>query len=302
MRLDPQSIINSRLGVSLALSLGRIVPPKLGVVLANFFAGRIAARKNWPMVQAVRSNLWVTSNANLSREQLDHAVRETFRHTANSLYDLYHNLDNPAAIQDMIQFDSRVESIIKDSQRKKEGLVIVGIHLSNFDFVMQSAVMRGLKVLALSVPQPGEGYQWQNELRKAHGMEMIPASMTAIRRATDRLQKGGVVMTGVDRPVPDAKYRPRFFGHPAGLPVFHVFLAMRAKAPVILVAVKKEAAGNYRILVSDPIYMQHYKDRETEIILNAESVLCIAEDFIRQAPHQWAMFYPVWPEVIPQPA
>ena len=53
--------------------------------------------------------------------------------------------------------------------------------------------------------------------------------------------------------------------------------------------------GIYHIVASDPIEMQLIPDRENEMILNAEKVLSVAEGFIRQAPHQWAMFYPVWP-------
>jgi len=44
--------------------------------------------------------------------------------------------------------------------------------------------------------------------------------------------------------------------------------------------------------------MESYPDRHQEIILNAERVLSIAEAAIRRAPQQWAMFYPVWPEML----
>jgi predicted LPLAT superfamily acyltransferase len=32
--------------------------------------------------------------------------------------------------------------------------------------------------------------------------------------------------------------------------------------------------------------------------MNTEMVLKVAEGYIRQAPYQWAMFYPVWPEAL----
>jgi KDO2-lipid IV(A) lauroyltransferase len=35
-----------------------------------------------------------------------------------------------------------------------------------------------------------------------------------------------------------------------------------------------------------------------EIVQNAENVLKVAEGFIRQAPGQWEMTFPVWPEAM----
>jgi lauroyl/myristoyl acyltransferase len=54
--------------------------------------------------------------------------------------------------------------------------------------------------------------------------------------------------------------------------------------------------GRCQILSSDLLEMQPHPDRDTEIIQNTERVLDIAADFIRQAPRQWAIFQPVWPE------
>ena len=104
-------------------------------------------------------------------------------------------------------------------------------------------------------------------------------------------------MTGIDRPIADTRYRPRFFGRPASLPVVHVQLALKTNVPVYVVAAIMRPDHTYEIHTSEPIEMQRYKDRETELIENAETILKIAEDYIRMAPVQWSMFYPVWPEV-----
>jgi lauroyl/myristoyl acyltransferase len=44
--------------------------------------------------------------------------------------------------------------------------------------------------------------------------------------------------------------------------------------------------------------MQSHPDRHQEIIINAERVLHIAEDFIRRDPSQWSMTFPVWPDIM----
>ena len=44
--------------------------------------------------------------------------------------------------------------------------------------------------------------------------------------------------------------------------------------------------------------MLQYADLVQEIVSNAEAVLEVLEGVILRAPDQWAMFYPVWPDVM----
>jgi lauroyl/myristoyl acyltransferase len=62
----------------------------------------------------------------------------------------------------------------------------------------------------------------------------------------------------------------------------------------------KQSDGKYHFLFSEPIEMQLHSDKHTEIILNAENILHVAEGFIRHDPSQWAMTFPVWPEAMNQ--
>jgi len=138
------------------------------------------------------------------------------------------------------------------------------------------------------------------EMRKKTGMNLVPASFSALRQAIRYLQQGGVVMTGIDRPIPEPKCRPRFFGRPADLPVHHVYLAAKAHVPVMVMVTIRLAGGKNHILTSDPIEMESHPDANMEMLRNAEKVLSIGEDFIRQAPNQWSVPLPVWPEVLDQ--
>jgi phosphatidylinositol dimannoside acyltransferase len=296
--MDLQSMMNGRLGIGLALGLGRRLPPGVGYPLAGYFADRVAARRRSALVRAVRANQWVLSGGSFSAGQLDQAVRQTFRNTAHCLFDLYHNLHDPDAVLKLMEQNPHLDEAIKRSMAEKKGLVIVGVHMSNFDFVFQSAGLRGWRGLAISYPEPGGGYQWQNDLRRETGIEIIPGSMDALRKAIRRLQAGEMVITGIDRPQVDSKYSPRFFGRPATMPVLHILLALKTGAPVVVTAAIMRPDGIYQFFASDFIAMQPHSDRHTEILLNAERVLNVAEGFIRLAPQQWAMFYPVWPDVM----
>jgi len=300
MSLETQQIINSSFGVSLASALGRGIPPWLGHRLANFVAERIAARRNSKMVRAVRANQWVISGEKLESAALDEAVRQTFRNAARSIFDLYHYIHDAAAPDRLIVLDQGIQQLFERQEFGPRGLVVAGLHISSFDFVLQALHLRGFRPMVLTIPDPSSGRRVEFEMRKRTGMNLIPASVNALRQAIKYLQQGGVVLTGIDRPIPDAKYRPRFFGRPASLPTHHVYLAMRAHVPVMIMVTNPQLDGRYTVIKSQPIEMESHPDRQVEMLRNAEKVLSIAETFIQKVPHQWTISLPVWPEALEQ--
>ncbi|MEJ2708434.1 MAG: lysophospholipid acyltransferase family protein [Anaerolineales bacterium] len=301
MRIDPQTIFNSRYVVGIAYGLARALPPRSGYKLAAYLADRVSARQNWNLVQAVRANQWVIHNENINPSELDRLVQQTFRHTAKCIYDLYHHIKDPASLDAWVDINPRAAGMLDDYRNGRgSGLVVVGAHVSNFDLVAQCAARQGFKAQVMTLPDIDvSGYQWQNDLRRNSGLDITPVSLAAIRQAYQTLEQGGIVLSGLDRPLADGKYRPNFFGRPAQLPTFYVNFALKAKVPVLVVAANWDSDGKYHILLSEPITMQPHPDRDQEIIQNAERVLREAEKFICKDPEQWLMFYPVWPEVQP---
>jgi len=112
------------------------------------------------------------------------------------------------------------------------------------------------------------------------------------------LKSGGTLLTAVDRPMPESKYKFRFFDHPASLPVHHIQMALNANVPIIVFAIILKPDNRIHFSASELIEMRHYPSRRDRIVKNAEYVLSIVEDFISLAPNQWAMFHPVWPDLL----
>jgi phosphatidylinositol dimannoside acyltransferase len=110
------------------------------------------------------------------------------------------------------------------------------------------------------------------------------------------------VLTGIDRPLPngDSKYRAHFFGRLASLPVFHIRLALKHKLPIVVLGACRQPDGRYCVWASEPIAMQPDADLVQETVSNAERILAVISGYIRRAPDQWAMYYPVWPEALDQ--
>ncbi len=246
-------------------------------------------------MRALRANLSVVCGDREDATQIDSLVATSLRSHMRRLFEFYHNLEKPSEMERLIRFSPAVEDLIASWTSNPFGVLILGVHLSAFDMGMMVLARHGLKILALSVPNPTGQYSKQNEIREDHGLEIAPISASAIQLARQRLQNNGMVMTGIDRPAPESSYSPKFFGHPSRLPVFHTRLALKTGVPVIVVAVRDEPDGTHVIDCSEKIWMEPRSDPREEIIYNTERVLAEAEKFIIAHPEQWAMFFPVWP-------
>jgi lauroyl/myristoyl acyltransferase len=290
-----QSIINSRIGTGIILGIAKSMKPKTGYKLADRVADWISSCKNSKMVMATRANQWIVSGKILSKEDLDEIVRENFRQTARNIFDLYHNLYNYQAILNKVILSPKLIEILETRRKNHKGTILLAPHLSNFDFAGRAMALHGYKVQVLSYPQPRPSYQWQNRLRKDIGINITPMSTESLRQAKAHLKEDGIVITGLERPLPQSNYHPHFFGYPAPLPVSYVRMALQTKAAILVVACVGTAEENYTLECSGPVFMKPYKNAVDEIEKNAEAVLQLAEPYIRDHPTQWAMTYPIWP-------
>ncbi len=296
-------VFNSRLAIALGLSVSSMVPPWVGYPFAHRIADIVAYRKKSLMVQAVRANQWVIHNEKVRSDELDSLVQHVFRSIGRSLYDFYHFLNHPKAVSGMVEFDPSFEIAFKKGRQEKQGTLFVAPHMSNFDLIGRAIVLRGLPLQILSYPQPAGGYRWQNGLRVLPGLRVTPVSIEALRQASETLRNNMAVITGVDRPLPnqESKYRPRFYGREAAMPVFHIRLALKHHIPITVLGGCRKEDGHYCVFASEPIELQPYPDLVEETVKNAETILSVIAQFIRKAPDQWAMLYPVWPETLSEP-
>lgn len=299
MRL--QGFLNSRGSTAIGLLLSRL-PLPTGYSLAQKIADRLSSQRNLPSVQAVRANQWVVYDEKPSSNELDRLVRDTFRNTAKNLYEFWHYIFNRQAIKNLVTFDSTFNSAVDQARQNRKGLIFVLPHFSNFDLVGQAAVLNGVNLHVLSYPQPPGGYRWQNKIRDIPGYKITPMSIDALRQASETLRSGGIVATGIDRPLQgqDRKYLVRFFGRYASLPAYHIRLALKNDAFISVIGGNYRSDGKFEVWASPLMEMQPEHDLSQEIVLNSERILNIIAHNIRQCTTQWAMYYPVWPEIMDQ--
>ncbi len=274
------------------------MPRKMGAWIIKAFSSILGSSKNLDLTTAVRSNQNVVSGGTLSDRELVQRTKQVLSHAGHCYFDLYHYYDNPEKLDNIAPWSESMTDFLNYAQEEK-GYLVVAPHLSNFDLVVARLVKGGFIGKVLSFPNPGSGYQLQNKIRESFGLGIVPLGDSSLEaEIVEYLKAGGVVATGVDRPVPGRKRRhhAEFFGRPSPLPLGYISTALAADVPIIVVAAYMGTDGKYGLRISKPITLNKYKNKLDDIILNAERVLKKVEEFIKLAPEQWLMFYPVWPD------
>lgn len=297
--MDIEALINHEYGIRTGLAVARLLPKPVAYRLARFLAARIAVQDQ-PMVRAVRSNQRVISGEEANPDYLYRAVHKVFEYRAYSIVDLYHNIQVQERIVGAVEFDDSAMRILELSQKSAKGMVVVIPHIGNYELAGLAASLKGGRAVALTLPEQPGGYKYHDKIRRDYDIEAVPASMASLKYATQVLREGGVVATGIDRPLPESGYQPSFFGRGASLPVHYVVLAAKANVPMVLAHVRRRADGKYSVSATDLVPVKEYDDRKTMILRNAEHMLALCERVIRQDPFQWAMFFDVWPEASPE--
>lgn len=295
-----KSLLRQSMVIKIAIFLGRVLPRQTGLKISSWIGTILGRNQNHPRVKAIRANQYVIRDQSLSQEELKEIPKIVFRSSANCIFDYFYFLSRPDRLQGVVNFSPKAE-VAFDRIRKNQATVFACPHLSNFDLIGYVLALNELEVQVLSFPEPVSSYKMQNQLRESLGIFVTPMTLSAFRTARKRLQNGGSILTGLDRPLPkdhQNKYQPTFFGYEANLPVTYIRMAKEANAPVIVAAATSRPGGRYQLEASDPIWMESFNDLETEIIQNTNRVLKEAEALIREYSNQWAMFYPIWPKFL----
>jgi KDO2-lipid IV(A) lauroyltransferase len=296
--MDFMKFARSSTGVGLGLALGRSVPPWIGYPGGRFIADWMAGRKGSSLVRTIRANQWVIRGEKSTSEELDEAAKEVLRHQARCFYDLYHTLTNPEKMGKLLAKSPATENLVEISRSGDSGTFVVAPHLSNFDLALLALAYRGLQGQVLTYGEPTGGYKIQNDIRAQTDLVITPVSDEAHQKAIQTMQNGGIVITAVDRPIKRKAHTLTFFNRASPMPAGHIRMALEAKVPVRVVAACTHSDTQYDIHLSEPIPMEPHTNPATEIRQNGEAVLSVIEGYIRQAPGEWLMYYPPWPEAL----
>ncbi len=292
--------LNSKLSVQISILIGKYLPKRIGYNFGRQIGSLIGSLQTLEISRAIRANQFIANGSVNSPAELVEISKQVLTHAGKCYVDLYQFYNNPELLDTYVPLTQTMRDFI-DLSHGRQGYMVVAPHLSNFDLVVSSLVKHGFKGKVLSFPNPGSGYKLQNALRESVGMDVLPLGGPDIEEIiVEHLRNGGVTATGIDRPVPDRKkqHYVKFFGKPSPMPIGYIKTALAADVPILVVTAILEADGTYGFRCSEPIVLKKYQNKLDDIILNTERVLRQIEEYIKLAPEQWLMYYPVWPDLM----
>lgn len=280
-----------------AFLLGKYLPSAGAGVLAS-----LAARVLVSFSSDVRAAVYANQQHILGEAATPKAVRRNayavFCNATRAYYELFHNVgrghSRVADFNPPVRLLPETRAHLDAALAAGRGVFILGSHIANFDLagiaLCQEAPVP-LQVLSLS--NPSAGVEMFNRLRQQAGAMVTPITPEALRQAIRRLQGGGAVITGVDRPVGEGDAPVEFFGEIAQLPVGYMRIALRSNC-LLMTATCFYEEGEYRVVANPPWELSLTGDRDHDILVNVRKALIEIEGLIRQHPEQWLMFVPVW--------
>lgn len=290
-----QNVLGTPPFIMLGIAISRLLPPRPVYYLAHLIA-RSAARRRNNLFSTIRANLAQVVGPGTSEGELDRLAEEAIEHTGRTYFDMFRlSMEDYRRGRVEIRMDQEAWHRVQAAFRDPRGTVLVGPHVSNFDLAAQWFAAQGHDIQALSLVDPNSGTQVVNALRERRGLTMTPISVPSLRLAIRSLKAGGIILTGVDRPMSDQDPLIDFFGAPAHMPIGHIRLALQTGSRLVVAACTQDPDGVYRVHLAGPLEMERTGSREHDLAHNTSRVLRIIEEIIRKVPQQWLMFWPVWP-------
>ncbi|MFQ6100007.1 MAG: lysophospholipid acyltransferase family protein [Anaerolineae bacterium] len=292
-----QRFLSSRLVTGVGMFLSKHLPPPIGHGIASLIAGLISWLKP-DFYWILHANLRQVVGPEVDEETLHRIVRQVFRNNARNNYDLWHLAGKgPEAIRAAVHIPPDAWARAEQARQRDKGVIIVGTHTGNFDLSILALAAHGqeVQILGMAAP-PAGGFDLMDQLRERTGAHLTTISPQTLREAISRLRAGGIVLTGVDRPVSDVGRLVEFFGRPAPLPTGHVRLALKTNAAILVAGPYRDSQKGNTMRLSPLLEMIRTGDRDEDLQINLRRVTAWLEEFIRAWPEQWAMFVPVWPK------
>lgn len=280
------------------LTLARLCPRWLGGVICRLLAVLGVVIKT-DVYRAITANLrHILPDAPVSTIAL--LRYRTFYNAARAYYDFFHNVaqgKDPARFVPPVRLADGARERFMQAYRQGKGVLVLGCHVSNFDLAGEAMPML-LQVPTpfqyLSIANPTPSMAFFNRLRESQpGIVITPVSPASLKQAVRHLRNGGVVVTGVDRPIDENDEPVVFFGHPTRLPCGYLRL-QRLTGCTVVATGARYIRGHYEVDFTGPLPWAETGNTAHDNEVNKRTVLTVIEGFIRRAPDQWMMFVPVW--------
>jgi lauroyl/myristoyl acyltransferase len=226
-------------------------------------------------------------------------LREAYKCYARYYFDLHQDKEKLLQSVSITPEFQHAYTISKDLLRRYNGLIIISLHIGNWDFGASyiSCNMFPGKGNSVVEKLPPPVYKWFTEIRTKWGMKVIDTAH--IKTMMHVLKNGKILVLTADRDLEKTGYQMEFFGKKAYIPSGPAKLALTYNVPIMVGIMPRDRTDPLRFIpVFDPDALNLEKLEKTEE--NAEkltyNLIKHMETQLRDYPEQWCMLQQVWVE------
>lgn len=180
------------------------------------------------------------------------------------------------------------------------GVIVAAPHLGGWEWGAIYLVTRRIPVTVAVEPlEPPEVFEWFVAFRRRLGMNVVPVGPGAAAAIVRALADNHAVCLLSDRLVGQAAgVEVDFFGAKLVLPAGPVTLSLRSGAPLLAAAIYYgRKAGSHTLVFCPPLDLSGITGRFREQVrLGTQELAHQLEALVRQAPTQWHLLQPNWPD------
>ena len=275
----------------------------------RIIAGRLCELVYWGWPEKRRNTINNMAHV-LGRPATDHQVQRVARQSwvnyGRYMGDFF-NFPNITSMQllermvDISPADGGWVQLVKEGLARGKGVIFATAHFGNWD-VAGGMVGARFPVAAIAEtfkdPRVNDLVQGQ---RAAKGIRVIPMEGTGARKVLQALKNNEIVAIVMDRPMTPKDGTPvTFFGSTTYVPSGVAALALKTGATIMpgfawyAEALPGAFYGKaFRPILAEPVPGKSTQERIIEL---TQQMYDAFEETVREAPDQWYMFRPFWPE------
>jgi len=236
--------------------------------------------------------------AALRRAGIDHPrtiARSVYRNLATNVFEILwlsaHDRDDLAGLVDV---DPEQWARVQECLARGRGAVVATAHTGNWDLIACAMASRvPLTVVSKHLSWRSADSLWQRS-RARRGVSVVEAR-GALQAGSRVLREGGVIAFMIDQ-APERRHgivRLPFLGAPAWHDAAFAILAMRHRAPVVVVAGERTAAGRHVLRIAEIIEPSDGRSRSW-VDATCRRASRAIEGYVLDHPGQWLWLHRRW--------
>jgi lauroyl/myristoyl acyltransferase len=277
-------------------SLGEAAARALPLRVTRTVAGGVGHAYAWTHPRRVRV---VRANLRLLDASLDaKTARRVYAEFGQTLADYFYLGTRPIAEAARLVSTSSGHEYFDEARRAGRGAIVVTAHFGLFELGALLLAQAGCRTTVLTFPEPSPALSaWRAAFRRRWQAETIEvgADSFAFLEIADRLRRGEMIATLIDRPHPGGDVAVMLPNGPARFSAGILLLAAHCGCPVIPAMIARKADGSYHSQVGPPFHVRARATRADTLQFYTQQIADIFLPSLCAHPEQWYQFVPLSP-------